>query len=887
MVVKHYNNDTTRRARNNEGIMNQRDYKNSSSGYGKEENNDTESSSDSSAMSDSEKAFSQDDRALFEKARNHLNPSPFFRWIICLYGQRKLYIFFFIHFVSTIVIWMHFALIKFEQQADKVPEDAHRYWLKRLIPPIEFGSMHAILFQMALIPITMCRCSISALAESTVNKVIPLNRALAMHIRLGYTMIIIVFFATILFFFFFGLLCSEGEQAFCDKFTMEIMITGYCILGTLLIIGLTSHFRHRIPYEIFYAVHHVVFLMYIITIAHTLDMEQRSGRSQRSQTFKWFSSTLLYYFCDRIAMHMNHRYDVKLISSSVVWGSKGSKLIILKVQRPALFHFKSGQHAYIRVAAINNQWHPFSIASRPGSSHLEFYIEVYDGKAWTKQLWDLFEGESDSGKIDVHNLKIEVMGPYGTSLSQSQKYSHILAIGGGTGVVPILSMYKDHIHNLLRSDPDKFFTELDESEEKLRRIEHAEDAQKGSLMQQIFRVFGGKYSSDVNRRETLSKSIRRSIVDHDELQNKYQIKMKKREIYKSATVATLPIYGTVLLSILPVAGVTLLSLLVSWSTIQVGLYAPMVVFLKHFTVAFHCFFAFVSIFIWNADGILAYVDAVFVIISPFADWYWIKVCSDFQKLFPNDIIMFSILILYMIGRLWVKAVAPIHSRRYSAIKNDRAIYLDQLKFVWLTRSASQVSEILPDILMLWDLLVEKWGLENAQKVCDISIYVTDPNELSCALLRKEYENTDFFRNGGIAFQRPDMMKVIENHTIELINSRANSHSLLAFCGSPSLANEIHYNKISNDVITAMTGHCQSHTMDYVSESYGGKKTASKNEKSVGKESFSLEIDDDDEDCVEVQLLTNRKTLSFYDEDCFDCLSFSDLERDHKSYLFEI
>ena len=72
----------------------------------------------------------------------------------------------------------------------------------------------------------------------------------------------IVFFATIFFFFFFGLLCSEGEQAFCDKFTMEIMITGYCILGTLLIIGLTAHFRHRMPYEIFYAIHHVVFLMY-------------------------------------------------------------------------------------------------------------------------------------------------------------------------------------------------------------------------------------------------------------------------------------------------------------------------------------------------------------------------------------------------------------------------------------------------------------------------------------------------------------------------------------------------------------------------------------------------------------------------------------------------
>jgi predicted ferric reductase len=578
--VQHHNTGTIRRTRKDRGVMNQRDYKNPSSESSEEDNNDTESSSDSSTMSVPDKVFSQDDRAVFEKARNLLNPSRFFRWIIYLYAQRKMNIFFFIHFTSTIVIWMHFALIKFEQQAGKVPDGAHRYWLKRLVPPIEFGSMHAILFQMALIPITMCRCSISTLAESTVNKVIPLNRALAMHIHLGYTMIIIVFFATIFFFFFFGLLCSEGEQAFCDKFTMEIMITGYCILGTLLIIALTSHFRHRIPYEIFYAVHHVVFLMYIITIAHTLDMEQRSGRSQRSQTFKWFSSTLLYYFCDRIAMHMNHRYDTKLISSSIVWGSEGSKLIIMKVRRPALFHFKSGQYAYIRIDAINNQWHPFSIASRPDCSHLEFYIQVYEGKAWTKQLWDLFDDESSSGKIEVQNLKIEVMGPYGTSLSHNQNYSHILAIGGGTGVVPILSMYKDHIHNLLRLDPNKFFAELDESDQKLRRIEHAEDAQKGSLIQQVSRLFCRKYSSNVNGRKTLSKSIRKSIVDHDELQNEDQIKMKKREIYTSATVAALPIYGTVLLSILPVAGVTLFSLIVSWNTIPIELYTRMALFLK-------------------------------------------------------------------------------------------------------------------------------------------------------------------------------------------------------------------------------------------------------------------------------------------------------------------
>ena len=305
---------------------------------------------------------------------------------------------------------------------------------------------------------------------------------------------------------------------------------------------------------------------------------------------------------------------------------------------------------------------------------------------------------------------------------------------------------------------------------------------------------------------------------------------------------------------------------------------------RYFTAIFQAVFAFISLFVWNAESIFAYIDVVFVIISPFADWYWIELCGDFQKLRPSDITLFSIMIWYMIGRLWVKAVAPIHSGRHIAKQNARAIYIDHLKFVWITRSASQVSEILPDILMGWDLLVEKWGLENAQKVCNISIFVTDTNELSCALLRREYENTEFFRRGGITFQRPDIKRVIEDHTIELTNSRVNSHSLLAVCGSPSLAKEIHYSKISNDVITARTGHCQSHTMDYVSESYGGTTSKPKDGNPKNKEDVSIKIDDNQVDCVEVQLLTNRKTFSFLDDNCF---SFADVERNHKSYLFEI
>ena len=56
----------------------------------------------------------------------------------------------------------------------------------------------------------------------------------------------------------------------------------------------------------------------------------------------------------------------------------------------------------------------------------------------------------------------------------------------------------------------------------------------------------------------------------------------------------------------------------------------------------------------------------------------------------------------------------------------------------------------------------------------------------------------------------------------MIDSRSYSTSLLAFCGSPQLSGVIRQNKIANEMVTATTGF-KHHTMDFISESYGGVK----------------------------------------------------------------
>ena len=71
-----------------------------------------------------------------------------------MYDRRRLIMLGLAHAMATMVVWAHFFYSKYRKQETGVPDGANLYWWKRLVPPLEFGAMHAILFQMALLPLT-------------------------------------------------------------------------------------------------------------------------------------------------------------------------------------------------------------------------------------------------------------------------------------------------------------------------------------------------------------------------------------------------------------------------------------------------------------------------------------------------------------------------------------------------------------------------------------------------------------------------------------------------------------------------------------------------------------------------------------------------------------
>ena len=88
------------------------------------------------------------------------------KYTLTIYEQRKMLFLAVAHAMATMVVWSHFFLVKYRATA-KVPRGANLYWWKRLTPPFEFGAMHAILFQMALLPLTMARQSVAALSTTS------------------------------------------------------------------------------------------------------------------------------------------------------------------------------------------------------------------------------------------------------------------------------------------------------------------------------------------------------------------------------------------------------------------------------------------------------------------------------------------------------------------------------------------------------------------------------------------------------------------------------------------------------------------------------------------------------------------------------------------------
>ena len=121
--------------------------------------------------------------------------------------------------------------------------------------------------------------------------------------------------------------------------------------------------------------------------------------------------------------------------------------IMLTVVKPATFgKTQPGQYAMLSFPEIDAQLeclHPFTICDDDGT-HLTFLIKIF-GK-WTESLADRIKN-----KQDCHNLRIIVIGPYGSTLNNFYDQSNLALIGTGIGVTMPMAFVNHTVRNRIKT----------------------------------------------------------------------------------------------------------------------------------------------------------------------------------------------------------------------------------------------------------------------------------------------------------------------------------------------------------------------------------------------------------------------------------------------------
>ena len=213
-----------------------------------------------------------------------------------------------------------------------------------------------------------------------------------------------------------------------------------------------------------------------------------------------------------------------------------------------------------------------------------------------------------------------MLGPCGTSLAKTEDFSHAPALGTGTGIVPILALYKQHMRYLLRLDPWTHFNDLENHRRKIMAVEKALAPRKGSLAQKIATSCGQicqRCTSVIDAAshvaggpdDSLAVSIRDKIQQHERMIRWRDVMGSIKDRKAQAFQATLSIYGVVVLALLPAIGAMLIGLTISWNTTSANVREKMTTLLQVLNVVFQGFFAFIALCVWDGNELFAYTDA--------------------------------------------------------------------------------------------------------------------------------------------------------------------------------------------------------------------------------------------------------------------------------------
>ena len=166
------------------------------------------------------------------------------------------------------------------------------------------------------------------------------------------------------------------------------------------------------------------------------------GTCRGHPIFLYFAILPLVLYLFDISMRRKNNYSTNVLRWRV-HDDDGQQITELVLECPKNFSYTPGQYAELKFDPISTrEWHPFTIASSPGDGHTSddevvFYIKNVG--RWTGAMMD-YAAAFDLSKA-LRPTKIFIRGPHGAPAMNYTEYKHILVIGSGVGVTPLLSIW--------------------------------------------------------------------------------------------------------------------------------------------------------------------------------------------------------------------------------------------------------------------------------------------------------------------------------------------------------------------------------------------------------------------------------------------------------------
>ncbi|XP_035842493.1 respiratory burst oxidase homolog protein A isoform X2 [Helianthus annuus] len=236
------------------------------------------------------------------------------------------------------------------------------------------------------------------------------------------------------------------------------------------LVKLPKPFDHLTGYNAFWYSHHLFVIVYILLLVHGWFLYLVKEWYKKT-TWMYLAFPVLLYAGERtLRFFRSGSYTVRLLKVAIYPGN----VLTLQMSKPPKFRYKSGQYMFVQCPIVSSfEWHPFSITSAPDDDYLSVHIRQLGD--WTLELKRVFSevcepplaGKSgllradETTKATLPRLLID--GPYGAPAQDYRKYDVLLLVGLGIGATPFISILKDLLNNIVKSDELESHSSSDQS----------------------------------------------------------------------------------------------------------------------------------------------------------------------------------------------------------------------------------------------------------------------------------------------------------------------------------------------------------------------------------------------------------------------------------------